>query len=244
MKTLDGLFLLTGVIFLLSIPVDAASNYRSSGDIIYQSRVGANSQSAREEKALLKDLTRYDPYMRDQFIPNFSGLTGGDSARSRTRIGDQMEKLESLNSGELTPEQYRTNLQDFVRSRESSPQIKKLYFKYSPSSQPQPVNPPQPADTAVKKTTDKEKKKSELKNPIDEYLDKLAEKQDKDKVKAAELKKTGDATKEEPKKSDVSTEKTPDISSGTAKPDEKATTAVTVKADDSNTKGSAGAVAK
>ena len=62
MKILDGLFILTGVIFLPFIPADAASNYRSSGDIIYQSRVGASSQSAREDKALLKDLTRYDPY--------------------------------------------------------------------------------------------------------------------------------------------------------------------------------------
>ena len=184
--------------------------------------------------------------MGNQFIPNLSGLTtaGGDSARSRTRIGDQMEKLESLNSGELTPEQYRTNLQDFVRSRESSPQVKKLYFKYSPSSQPQPVNQPQPADTAVKKTADKEKKKSELKNPIDEYLDKLAEKQDKDKAKAAELKKSDDTAKEEPKKSDVAAEKKPDTGSGTTKPDEKETTPVTVKNDDSTGKVSTGAVAK
>ena len=42
--------------------------------MIYQSRVGSNSQSAREERALLKDLTRYDPYMKDQFIPSASLL--------------------------------------------------------------------------------------------------------------------------------------------------------------------------
>jgi len=219
MKILDGLFILAGTFCLLSIPADAASNYgRTSADMVYQSRVGPNSQSAKDERALLKDLTRYDPYMKDQFIPNYSGLTGGDSGRSRTRAGYQMEKLEGLNSGELTPEQYRTTLQDFIHSRESTPQIKKNEFKYGPAIQAVPATTPKPADGAVKKTPAKETKKSELKNPIDEYLDKLAAKQDKEKE--AELKNSAGAAKEEIKKSDVSAEKKADIDNKTV-PDEK-----------------------
>ena len=235
MKILDGLFILAGTFCLLSIPADAASNYgRTSADMVYQSRVGPNSQSAKDERALLKDLTRYDPYMKDQFIPSTS-LAGSTSTRGNTRVGYQMEKLESLNSGELTPEQYRATMQDFIHSRENTPQVKKFDAKYGPLLQKEPVTPPKPADTAAKKAPDKEKKKSELKNPIDEYLDKLAEKQDK--AKEAELKNSAAAVKEEIKKNDVPADKKPVIGTET-KTDAKAGDQG-VKAGNSDAKGAA-----
>ncbi len=202
MKILDELLSLIVVFFLFVVPVNAASKYgKSSADMVYQSRVGPNSQSAKEERALLKDLTRYDPYMKDQFIPS-SSISGSDSGRSRNRVGYQMEKLESLNSGELTPEQYRATMQDFIHSRERTPQVKMKDNKYGTSIQLPPVNPVKPTDSAVKKTSEKEKKKSEFKNPIDEYLDKLAEKQDK--AKATDIKNSAGAAKEENKKTDAS----------------------------------------
>ncbi|MEI8245612.1 MAG: hypothetical protein WCI51_07275 [Lentisphaerota bacterium] len=215
MKILDGLFILAGTFCLLSIPADAASNYgRTSADMVYQSRVGPNSQSAKEDRALLKDLTRYDPYMKDQFIPS-SSISGSTSTRGNTRVGYQMEKLESLNSGELTPEQYRATMQDFIRSRASTPQVKKNDIKYGSNFKAEPAIQPKSAEAAVKKTPEKEKKKSELKNPIDEYLDKLAEKQDK--AKAAELKNSTDVT-DEIKKNDAPADKKPVISND-SKPD-------------------------
>ena len=235
MKILDGLFILAGTFCLLSIPADAASNYgRTSADMVYQSRVGPNSQSAKDDRALLKDLTRYDPYMKDSFIPS-SSLAGSTSTRGNTRVGYQMEKLESLNSGELTPEQYRATMQDFIHSRENTPQVKKFDVKYGPLLKAEPVSTPKPADTAAKKAPDKEKKKSELKNPIDEYLDKLAEKQDK--AKEAELKNSAGA-KEEIKKNDAPADKKPAISNDT-KTDEK-TVDQGVKAGNSDAKGAAG----
>jgi hypothetical protein len=232
MKKLAGLFLLIVAFFLLSIPADAASNYgRSSADMVYQSRVGPNSQSAKEDRALLKDLTRYDPYMKDQFIPSAS-ISGSSGRSSSTRVGYQMEKLESLNSGELTPEQYRATMQDYIHSRESTPQVKKTDFKYGPRAPATPVVAPKTSDTATKKTPDKERKKSELKNPIDEYLDKLAAKQDKEK----ELKSSAAAAKDEIKKSDVPAEKQPEINNKIT-PSEKAKDQ-TVKSGNSDTSSS------
>lgn len=236
MKILDGLFILAGVFCLLSIPADAASNSRrTSADMVYQSRVGPNSQSAKEERALLKDLTRYDPYMKDQFIPS-SSISGGTSTRGNTRVGYQMEKLESLNSGELTPEQYRATMQDFIHSRNSTPQVKKLDAKYGPLLQAEPVIQPKPADAAAKKVPVKEKKKSELKNPIDEYLDKLAEKQDK--AKEAELKNNPAGPKEEIIKNSVPGDKAPVIKNDT-KTEEK-NKEQGVKAGNSDAKEAAG----
>jgi hypothetical protein len=237
MKTLAGLFILIGATFLFSIPADAARNYgKSSADMVYQNRVGPNSQNAKEEKALLKDLTDYNPYMKDQFIPNAESVLGGNSGRSNTRVGYQMEKLESLNSGELTPEQYRTTLQDFIRSRESTPQVKKSDFKYSSSVKAEPANPPKTADAAVKKKEGKEKKKSELKNPIDEYFDKLAEKEDK--AKATGLKNTVGTAKEGIKKNDASADKKPNAGND-IKSDEKGKNQA-AKAEKSDVAGSAG----
>lgn len=236
MKILDGLFILAGTFCLLSIPADAASNYgRTSADMVYQSRVGPNSQSAKDDRALLKDLTRYDPYMKDQFIPS-SSISGSTSTRGNTRVGYQMEKLESLNSGELTPEQYRATMQDFIHSRSNTPQVKKIDAKFGPLLQAEPVNQPKPADTAAKKMPVKEKKKSELKNPIDEYLDKLAEKQDK--AKEAELKNSAAGVKEEIKKNDAPADKKPVITSDT-KTDEKSKEQGG-KAGNSDAKGAAG----
>ena len=236
MKILDGLFILTGTFCLLSIPVDAASNYgRTSADMVYQSRVGPNSQSAKDDRALLKDLTRYDPYMKDSFIPS-SSLAGSTSTRGNTRVGYQMEKLESLNSGELTPEQYRATMRDFINSRTSTPQVKKIDAKFGPLIQAEPVIQPKPADAAAKKAPDKEKKKSELKNPIDEYLDKLAAKQDK--AKEAELKNSAAGVKEEIKKNDAPADKKPVIGNDT-KADAK-TGDQGVKAGNPDAKGAAG----
>ena len=78
--------------------------------------------------------------------------------------------------------------------------VKKKAVKKAPAKKA-PAKKAPAKKAAVKKAPDKEKKKSELKNPIDEYLDKLAEKQDK--AKEAELKNNTGAAKEEIKKNPI-----------------------------------------
>lgn len=238
MRISCGQWLLLMLIIISVSPAHAAKRGgpKTNADVVYESRVGKDSPDARSGEMLLRDLTRYNPYMERQNIPGAERVMGSSRDRYRSREEYQMEKLESINRGELTSEQYRNARQDFIRSRESLSKPKKVdinkdKIKSAPADEPavpKPVNGLLPGQPAAK-----EKKKSEFKNPIDEYFDKLAEKEDKAKadslkanlepVKAAaapEARKADNAPKPEDKKvQPASAAKTPAQpgNSGTAK---------------------------
>jgi len=218
--------LLLMLIFISVSPADAArrGGPKTNADVVYESRVGKNSADAKSAEMLLKDLTRYNPYMERQNIPGVERVMGSGRDRYRSREEYQMDKLQSINSGELTAEQYRGARQDFIRSRESLSKPKKVDInkdKISSTSSDEPIIP-KPVNGLPGQPAAKEKKRSEFKNPIDEYFDKLAEKEDKakaEKAKADSL-KSAQPAKTEPVKAAAAPE-VKKADAVTAKPEDK-----------------------
>jgi hypothetical protein len=209
------------LILISAFPAEAArrGGPKTTADVVYESRVGKDSPDARSSEMLLRDLTRYNPYMERQNIPGVERVMGSGRDRYRSREEYQMQKLYSINSGELTQEQYRSARQDFIRARESTYKPKKVDInkdKTGSTSSDDPVTP-KPADGTTPQTLTKEKKRSEFKNPIDEYFDKLAEKEDK--AKAESLKKA-QPVKAEPVKAAV-TPGAKKVDATIVKPEEK-----------------------
>lgn len=190
MKISCSQLLLLMLIFISASPADAGrrGGAKTNADVVYESRVGKDSPDVKSGEMLLKDLTRYNPYMERQNIPGVERVMGSGKDRYRSREEYQMDKLQSINSGELTAEQYRGARQDFIRSRESLFKPKKVDInkdKISSTSSDEPVVPKPANGLLPGQPPPKEKKRSEFKNPIDEYFDKLAEKEDKAKAEKA-----------------------------------------------------------
>ena len=116
------------LILISAFPAEAArrGGPKTTADVVYESRVGKDSPDARSSEMLLRDLTRYNPYMERQNIPGVERVMGSGRDRYRSREEYQMQKLDSINRGELTPEQYRNARQDFIRARESTYKPKKV----------------------------------------------------------------------------------------------------------------------